>query len=72
MNLQGLSSFLECLFSGFDGLRFNSSLNTGGINVVLFNPDVCKAISSDLVEIKGIHIEKDEAQIYKIGIENPR
>lgn len=56
---------------GFDGLRFNSSLNTGGINVVLFNPDVCKAMSSELVEIKGIRIEKDEAQIYKIGLENP-
>ena len=55
---------------GFDGLRFNSSLNTGGINVVLFDPDACKAISSELVEIKGIHIEKDEAQIYKIGMNN--
>lgn len=55
---------------GFDGLRFNSSLNTGGINVVLFDPDVCKAVSSELVEIKGIHIEKDEALIYKIGLEN--
>ena len=55
---------------GFDGLRFNSSLNTGGINVVLFDPNICKAVSSELVEIKGIHIEKDEAQIYKIGYEN--
>lgn len=55
---------------GFDGLRFNSSLNTGGINVVLFDPDVCKAVSSEWVEIKGIHIEKDEALIYKIGLEN--
>ena len=52
---------------GFDGLRFNSSLNTGGINVVLFDPDVCKAVSSELVEIHGIHIEMDAAQIYKIG-----
>ncbi len=55
---------------GFDGLRFNSSLNTGGINVVLFDPDACKAISSELIEVKGIHIEKDEAQIYKIGSNN--
>jgi hypothetical protein len=55
---------------GFDGLRFNSSLNTGGINVVLFDPDACKAISSELVEVKGIHIQKDEAQIYKIGSNN--
>ncbi len=57
---------------GFDGLRFNSSLNTGGINVVLFDPDACKAISSELVEVKGIHIQKDEAQIYKIGSNNQR
>ncbi len=55
---------------GFDGLRFNSSLNTGGINVVLFEPDVCRAISSELIEVKGIHIAKDEAQIYKIGSNN--
>ena len=55
---------------GFDGLRFNSSLNTGGINVVLFEPDVCRAISSELIEVKGIHIAKDEAQIYKIGSSN--
>ena len=55
---------------GFDGLRFNSSLNTGGINVVLFDPDVCRAISSELIEVKGIHIEQDEAQIYKIGSNN--
>lgn len=54
---------------GFDGLRFNSSLNIGGVNVVLFDPDVCKAVSSELIEIKGIHIEKDEALIYKIGLE---
>lgn len=57
---------------GFDGLRFNSSLNTGGINVVLFDPDACKVISSELVEVKGIHIQKDEAQIYKIGSNNQR
>lgn len=55
---------------GFDGLRFNSSLNTGGINVVLFDPDVCKAVSYELVEIKEIYIEKDEALISKIGLEN--
>lgn len=55
---------------GFDGLRFNSSLNAGGVNVVMFDPDVCKAISSELVEIKKIQIVKDEAQIYKIGTES--
>ena len=52
---------------GFDGLRFNSSLHSGGINVVLFNPDLCKAVSSDLVEIKAINLELDQPHIYKIG-----
>lgn len=55
---------------GFDGLRFNSSLNFGGVNVVLFDPDVCNPISSELVDIKRIQIEKDDAQIYKIGLDN--
>ncbi len=52
---------------GFDGLRFNSSLNKGGINVVLFNPDLCKAISSELVDVESINITLREPIIYKIG-----
>lgn len=42
---------------GFDGLRFNSSLHAGGVNVVLFNPDDCEAISSDVVTVDRINIE---------------
>ncbi len=52
---------------GFDGLRFRSSLHNEGINVVLFNPENCNAVSSDLVEVKGIELNLDEPMIYKIG-----
>ena len=52
---------------GFDGLRFRSSLNKNGFNVVLFNPDDCVAVSSDLVEVKGIDLKLDEPLIYKVG-----
>ena len=48
---------------GFDGLRFRSSLNRNGFNVVLFNPDDCVAVSSDLVEVKGIDLKLDEPMI---------
>lgn len=54
----------------FDGLRFNSSLHNGGINVVLFDPEVCKAVSSDLVEIKSINIDMERPLIYTIGSQN--
>lgn len=52
---------------GFDGIRFNSSLHKGGVNVVLFDPETCKAISSDLVEVKSIEIKTDTPSFYKIG-----
>lgn len=52
---------------GFDGLRFKSSLNKNGYNVVLFNPDDCVAVSSDLVEVKGIELKLDDPLIYKVG-----
>lgn len=52
---------------GFDGLRFNSSLHKGGVNIVLFDPDLCKAISSDLVDVKDISITLEDPIIYKIG-----
>lgn len=52
---------------GFDGLRFRSSLHKKGVNIVLFNPDDCNAISSDLVEVKEIDLITDEPMIYKVG-----
>ena len=42
---------------GFDGLRFNSSLRQGGINVVLFDPEVCSMQSSDIVKVDSIEIK---------------
>jgi hypothetical protein len=41
----------------FDGIRFNSSLNKDGKNIVLFNVDDCSVISSKLVEISKINIK---------------
>lgn len=41
---------------GFDGIRYNSSLHNGGINVAFFHPDICKAISSKIVSISDINI----------------
>lgn len=52
---------------GFDGLRFNSSLHKGGVNIVLFDPDIYKAMSSELVDVAGIELKLDEPIIYKIG-----
>ena len=56
---------------GFDGLRFNSSLHKGGVNVVLFNPNLCKAISSELVDVTDIKLSIAEPIIYKIGKKDP-
>lgn len=42
---------------GFEGLRFNSALHEGGVNVVLFNPEDCTVISSDIKIIKNISIK---------------
>ena len=52
---------------GFDGLRFNSSLHKGGINIVFFNPVLCKATSSQLRTINGINIDIGDPLIYTIG-----
>lgn len=54
---------------GFDGLRFNSSLHKGGVNVVLFNPELCKAVSSDLRLVNGISLDIVDPPIYQIGQE---
>ena len=44
---------------GFDGLRFESSLHHGGFNTVLFEPDKCKVLSSDIVHVNEIKIETE-------------
>jgi len=40
--------------SGFDGIRYKSSLHDGGVNIVLFNPNSCKITSSELRTIDKI------------------
>lgn len=52
---------------GFDGLRFNSSLHRGGVNVVLFDPELCKAVSSELIDVADINLSLEEPIIYRIG-----
>ena len=49
---------------GFDGIRFNSSLNVGGKNLVLFNVDDCEVISTSLVEVSGMEIKTIIPGIY--------
>ena len=51
---------------GFDGIRYLSALHEGGYNVVLFDPDDCTVISSDLLEINNIHIETEKPSIYTV------
>jgi len=41
----------------YDGIKFNSSLHTGGCNITIFNYHKCKAVSSKLYEIKDICID---------------
>lgn len=49
---------------GFDGIRFKSSLNKDRVNVMLFNVDDCKVMSSDLVTVKNIDIKTEIPSIY--------
>lgn len=49
---------------GFDGLRFSSSLNKGGYNVVLFNNEFCKPVSSDFVRVDGINLTISNPDLY--------
>ncbi|MDA0023349.1 RES family NAD+ phosphorylase [Brachyspira hyodysenteriae] len=53
---QYISELLKNL--GFDGIRFGSSLNNGGINITLFNyKNTCKFIKSKLHYIYDIDIK---------------
>ena len=49
---------------GFDGIRFKSSLNSGGKNVVMFDASVCDVVSTSLVEISDICIRTKAPGIY--------
>lgn len=51
---------------GFDGIRFDSSLNAGGTNIVLFSDEFCKPFASDLVEVGHITLDIHEPIIYHL------
>ncbi len=51
---------------GFDGLRFRSSLHIGGINIVLFSSDFCKALSSNIVQVNNIELEIAQPDVYHL------
>lgn len=41
---------------GYDGIRFNSSLHSGGVNLTIFNYNKCEAISSQDFRIEDIKL----------------
>lgn len=55
---------------GFDGLRFESSLHRGGFNTVLFEPDKCKVLSSDIVHVNEIKIETEIPWFFNIDADS--
>lgn len=57
---------------GFEGIRFKSSLNDGGVNVVLFSDENCKAYGSDLVTVQHISLDIREPAIYHLFGDTPK
>lgn len=53
--------------SGFDGLRFRSSLHQNGYNIVLFDNQFCEALSSDYIEVQGINLTFSNPGMYELG-----
>ena len=43
--------------TGADGIQFNSSLDEGGVNIVLFDPSKVKCIEVELHQIVNVHIQ---------------
>lgn len=41
---------------GYDGIRYNSSLHKGGVNLTIFTPEKCEAISSRDMKISNFTI----------------
>jgi hypothetical protein len=54
---QYLSEYIKNL--GFDGIRYNSSINKSGVNLTIFNFNKCKAISSNVYQLSGITYEAE-------------
>ena len=51
---QIIAEYLKSL--GYDGVRYNSSLHFGGVNLTIFNHDKCEAISSQDFRIEDIKL----------------
>lgn len=51
---QVIAEYIKSL--GYDGIRYNSSLHSGGVNLTIFNHEVCEAISSQDFRIENIKI----------------
>ena len=51
---------------GFDGIRYSSSVHKSGNNIVFFDPEICKMVSSDLYTINNINIDFDYHYLYHI------
>lgn len=41
---------------GYDGIRYNSSLHKGGVNLTIFAPEKCEAVSSRIMRISNYSI----------------
>lgn len=51
---QIIAEYIKSL--GYDGIRYNSSLHSGGVNLTIFNHEKCEAISSQDFRIENIKI----------------
>ena len=51
---QIIAEYLKNL--GYDGIRYNSSLHFGGVNLTIFNYEKCEAISSQDFRIEDIKL----------------
>jgi len=54
MPTQVIAEYIKSL--GYDGIRFNSSLHYGGVNLTIFNYEKCEAISSHDFRIEDIKL----------------
>lgn len=51
---QVIAEYIRSL--GYDGIRFNSSIHTGGVNLTIFNYGKCEAISSQDFRVEDVKL----------------
>lgn len=58
---QYITEYIKSIDSGnkYDGIQFKSSLDKKGENIVIFNPDKCKAVSSKVYKVTKIAFYAD-------------